>query len=361
LESILPGLRDVRAPLAAGYLWLGAIWLAVHDQVPASQEEATGIWEPIFRLGDALSVLGIGIALSFGAYLLGILSQSVLVPPLLFVDHVLFSGRVVIFDDVPPDEPDADSARKLIMGPHLSFRSWWSLDLLARKAIDDIRTTLPDDRPKKPAKPNSDNELERPSDADSEPKPELNVDVFVNDWLNDVTFGLHEWSRVYASTGPLPRSRFALFYYIRRFINWLTRFPTQHTPYKDLAAIEISAGLALELDSVKNRLLTLEKDQFDLIDRLQAESKFRFSVIPPLVAIVVLLATNWSFWWLLGLIGVVVLFVGASRFLFSAENAVVDRLFAGDVKAPLLERLDREVLSAIGSSQASSQSLAATD
>jgi hypothetical protein len=36
ISNLLPGLRDLRTPLAVGYLWLVALWLALHKYLPAS-------------------------------------------------------------------------------------------------------------------------------------------------------------------------------------------------------------------------------------------------------------------------------------------------------------------------------------
>jgi hypothetical protein len=42
LTSLLPGLRELRAPLSAGVLWLLAIWFLAEPSVPDA-EDATGI------------------------------------------------------------------------------------------------------------------------------------------------------------------------------------------------------------------------------------------------------------------------------------------------------------------------------
>ena len=79
LASLLPGLRDVRAPLAAGYLWLVACWLTLEPSVP-ERAEAHGVVASLYRADDVLSVVGLGIVLAFAAYLLGSLSASTLSP-----------------------------------------------------------------------------------------------------------------------------------------------------------------------------------------------------------------------------------------------------------------------------------------
>jgi hypothetical protein len=43
LTSLLPGLRELRAPLSAGTIWLLAGWFAVEPSVPASGEASRSV------------------------------------------------------------------------------------------------------------------------------------------------------------------------------------------------------------------------------------------------------------------------------------------------------------------------------
>jgi hypothetical protein len=78
--SLLPGLREVRTPLAAGYLWLVGAGLYFHDKIPA-RAHATGLWAQLHELSV---IVGIGptlAAVSFVAYLIGsILAIDIVVP-----------------------------------------------------------------------------------------------------------------------------------------------------------------------------------------------------------------------------------------------------------------------------------------
>ena len=42
MASLLPGLRDMRVPLATGFLWLVLHWLALYQIIP-NKDEATGL------------------------------------------------------------------------------------------------------------------------------------------------------------------------------------------------------------------------------------------------------------------------------------------------------------------------------
>jgi hypothetical protein len=73
LASLLPGVREIRAPLAAGYLWLFALWLAL-EPFP-SAEEATGLEAAVIDLADAGTPVAVAVVLSFVAYLVGSLAD----------------------------------------------------------------------------------------------------------------------------------------------------------------------------------------------------------------------------------------------------------------------------------------------
>jgi hypothetical protein len=75
LSYLLPGLRELRAPLAAGYIWLLSAWLLFHDDIP-SRDESTGLLREIYELADGLGSTGKAIVVSFAAYLIGSLSKK---------------------------------------------------------------------------------------------------------------------------------------------------------------------------------------------------------------------------------------------------------------------------------------------
>jgi hypothetical protein len=71
LASLLPGLREVRTPLAVGYLWLLWVWLAFENSIPKENPRDDSL---LARGFDVFGMLGpaatVG-ALSFTAYVLG--------------------------------------------------------------------------------------------------------------------------------------------------------------------------------------------------------------------------------------------------------------------------------------------------
>jgi tetratricopeptide (TPR) repeat protein len=85
LTALLPGLREIRAPLISGYLWLVFFFLAFHGVLPTHQS-ADPTLKPLFDLGRDLSALGIATVTGVAAYLVGSAAQEVLkliatVPP----------------------------------------------------------------------------------------------------------------------------------------------------------------------------------------------------------------------------------------------------------------------------------------
>jgi glyoxylase-like metal-dependent hydrolase (beta-lactamase superfamily II) len=71
LTTVLPGLRELRAPLAAGYLWLTACWLIFGDMIPRRSDLHGGPIERVYRLAPTISDVGRAVAVSVAAYVVG--------------------------------------------------------------------------------------------------------------------------------------------------------------------------------------------------------------------------------------------------------------------------------------------------
>lgn len=70
-SALIPGLREIRGPLLAGYLWILAIWLLLGDQLPNSQSNE--VFERLWKAGEAIGPIGRAAAISVVAYLIGAL------------------------------------------------------------------------------------------------------------------------------------------------------------------------------------------------------------------------------------------------------------------------------------------------
>lgn len=91
LTHVLPGLRELRAPLAAGYLWLITAWLIFADKLPHRSELNDSPIERLYDLGPLVSDVGTAVAASIAAYVIG----SILIDV-----QVGLSRFTQIFDDL---------------------------------------------------------------------------------------------------------------------------------------------------------------------------------------------------------------------------------------------------------------------
>lgn len=75
LGGFLPGLREVRAPLAAGYLWLATIAMIFISRLPF-RPAVGSLFEKVYGFASWLGPTALIAAMSFAAYLIGILSVA---------------------------------------------------------------------------------------------------------------------------------------------------------------------------------------------------------------------------------------------------------------------------------------------
>jgi hypothetical protein len=71
VSNVLPGLRELRAPLAAGYLWLTVLWLIFGASLPTRTEVKSSPLERLHELGPLVSDIGRAVIVSVAAYLVG--------------------------------------------------------------------------------------------------------------------------------------------------------------------------------------------------------------------------------------------------------------------------------------------------
>ena len=78
LASLLPGLREVRTPLAAGYLWLVAAWVLLYDRVVTGRNASAAV-KALEKVHEELGVGAAAAAVTFVAYLVGALWEAVVI------------------------------------------------------------------------------------------------------------------------------------------------------------------------------------------------------------------------------------------------------------------------------------------
>ena len=81
LASLLPGFRDVRVPLTVGYLWLFNGWIWFSDDLPRTVPADDGVIARAHELSELLGTTAVLVAVSFTAFLLGLLLQIPLLLP----------------------------------------------------------------------------------------------------------------------------------------------------------------------------------------------------------------------------------------------------------------------------------------
>jgi hypothetical protein len=115
LTNLLPGIRDLRTPLATGYLWLLALWLWIPSHFKHAPP-TSGVPGDITYLAHYASRVGVAIAVSFAAYVVGVLSQH-LNPPLAQLGTACVNFATLISVTVVPKVKPLDSWRKSYIGP----------------------------------------------------------------------------------------------------------------------------------------------------------------------------------------------------------------------------------------------------
>lgn len=74
LASALPGFRDLRAPLIAGYLWLMFLWILIKPDL--QQRPTNGVAAAVYDLAKDAGPIWIGLGVGVTAYLIGSVSQA---------------------------------------------------------------------------------------------------------------------------------------------------------------------------------------------------------------------------------------------------------------------------------------------
>ncbi|MGW2888086.1 hypothetical protein ACWDDN_22560 [Streptomyces griseoruber] len=106
LISLLPGMRNLRAPLAAGSLWLVALWLLIGRELP-KPGSASGLLADLYDAALWAGKPAVFAALAFIAYLLGAISTAGVALAIALLAPVLVPA--VAFD--PPDPGGRPVAR----------------------------------------------------------------------------------------------------------------------------------------------------------------------------------------------------------------------------------------------------------
>jgi hypothetical protein len=287
LTNLLPGLRDLRAPLASGYLWLVGLWLVLVDAVPP-RNMATGVVAHVYALTTAVGHGAVLAAISFMAYLIGaVLSveSDGFVVRFFGVARVLFSGEFT-----------KRWQRRNIILAHLDRLV---AERLSRKVANDIFARI---------------SRARESGVISEIPDEFTRDRIAKD-------AIEAWNRyqIQIRNEDLfsPKGGDESDYWVNEVWQSL--------------ALDIIGSLADEIRQLVTELRVTSPPLFDQYDRERAEAEFRMSVAFPLTFVAAALAWKWTPLWLLLLVGVVLIMRSGLSRARQATDVVAQAALAGYV------------------------------
>lgn len=293
LANLLPGFRELRTPLASGYIWLVILWLVLGAKLQSGPLK--DLYETSQFLGQSV-LLGV---LSFLAFLIGSLLQ---------IRIVRDGGRLRRYgrrrNPTPPQEvqsmttppavPSAPPRRQhgsAILSWVLNYRELYDLYSQLERFIG--------------------SNLDPRTESDLSPERK-NLALFLSEHNERLTRGAE----------------------------FLERNPRPDASEAPLRQLYIEA-LSFELDPIAIRLQATNENLWDTYDRHCAEEQFRYTVAVPLAFLVPVVA--WQSGepaWLAALILPILLFIHGLRHSASATSVLVQAIVLGIVKADALASLD---------------------
>lgn len=295
LVTLLPGIREVRTPLVAGYLWLVVIWLAIEPYLPTRKE----LPEPLSGVLDcdqAMRDVGLGAALTFGALLLGMLAEGVY-----DIVRRVTQTRTVSRESSPRSatlrkwhSAMARTFGRLKTGPTVT--GMMSLKLVATERVREAERQLEGRR----------------------------LDV------RDLAISVG----AVGDSGETPTGE--AYANLKRELDALST-----RAVRELLAAWLTIRILDDLDLLARRLIGDHRELFADYDRLKSEGQFRFAVVPPLLALTVILSLIWTPWIAIGAIGTPILLRQAIRKSDAASDLLIDSVLIRRIDAPAFEQLSR--------------------
>jgi hypothetical protein len=313
LSNLLPGVRDLRAPLVAGSVWLCAIWLAVHPSTP-DKAHATGIWKSLLQLDGVLSAVGRGAAIAFAVYLLGSISDAVITGVSRWLERCV--GYYQMFKEWDIGKLPRPVRFLLVVSMGVWMATFKSKGETPPGGRRDLLTGA----------------------------GEKALQDFVGERLRQVTRPLYDAG---ASGEDVDRL-------ISREIPHVS-LPTYKIRWSELrkeqppAPHRLVGVVVSEFGLIRRRLIGKEPELFSEIDRMRSEAELREAIAIPLLALALVVAFRVHGigptlgWAALGFALATLLFWQARLRRQDAGHALVDALVIQRVDAPVLDRVQTAV------------------
>jgi hypothetical protein len=311
LTSLLPGLRELRAPLAACYCWLIAFWILVEPYLQDSKH-ASGVIFSLYRLGRSLTPIGIGVVASVTAYILGSLSLALFAPLLRRLFNTAVSKETPRWSAFTPHA--ARAVRKMAEQAHESLQSHLAL---SETRVSEVLDNLPD--------------------VFSSQFTPMRKNASLPRFLRSLQSELASSGARFLARWTAPRGRLGS----RSIFD--ERDPERLIDRLIQAIVE-------DLPRVMtSRLLGRDPDLYSAIDRDRAEVDFRLGLIPPALALSFALASRLKpeaafVSVALGAILVIGLHWDALKQQRDANDLLVEALADGRVKAPSIEGVETKAI-----------------
>jgi hypothetical protein len=279
--NLLPGLRELRAPLAAGYLWLVALWLSLGRMgwLPTKRPPGNGEVARLWDLGGALGKTVVLAAVTFVAYLIG------------------------SFVEMNPDGRTAALLKPVVLADR---RPWYLRQRHQEKSAEVYEAY----------RESHDKFMSFPASQATSVARSISLEA-----RRDLIAALHGRRMLPGYIGSPPQ-------------------PPEEDLLDEIIADSIIFQIVQEIQQLASRLLVKNQDLYGRYDRQMAEASVRMNVSIPLTALLVLVTwlSSFSVWLRIALTLVAVIFgfmLMRQGFLraVSARDVIVQALVIGEVES----------------------------
>jgi hypothetical protein len=290
-SALVPGLREVRGPLLAGYLWMLAIWLSLGDRLPNSESDE--VFRRLWEAGEAIGPVGRAAAASVVAYLIGILMNGVIRGSTRFLWAKIAPGAIKGLE-AKGDPSEIENRQWVPIEEILKLTGkGWESDSRAQQQSGTLAMLV---------------NLEEVELSGAQAGLEGAIRHATDLSGGSARFQALDWRNERLAIA-IPRSDQDLIEIT------IPRF----SPYRDIW---------LKRPLLETRLRELVPPTASKIERLDYEAEFRESLVPPLIAIFLVIALQASLHWAALLVIPLALLVQALRLRESAGKELVDALRA---------------------------------